>query len=163
MHTLIYICFLQELNLWIFSNFVYAFSGGTRISRRGCGNSREGCPNLLFRNHFAKIARKIWEFRQGTFVPSAPYWIRHCLTACTLWHRISFCRNAIGLPPVCQKLSNRIFAICLDTYSVKLSYKQAVLLSSLLNHGNHHLQSVLLSVDMYCSIDALIQSISMER
>ena len=120
------------------------------------------CANLSFCKIIAENYTRIKEFRLGAYVPSAPSWIRHCLTACTLWHRISFCRSTIGLPPVCQKLSNRIFAICLETYSVKLSYKQAVLLPSLLNHGNHHLQSVLLSVDMYCSIDALIQSISMK-
>ena len=28
----------------------------------------------------------------------------------TLWHRISFCRSAIGLPPAGQKLNNRIFS-----------------------------------------------------
>ena len=61
-----------------------------------------------------------------------------------------------------KQSNNRIFAICLEPYSVKFSHKQVVLLWSLLNHGNHHLQSLLLSVDMYCSIDALIQSISMK-
>ena len=121
------------------------------------------CANLSFCKIVAENYTRIKEFRLGACVPSAPSWIRHCLSACTLLHRISFCRSAIGLPPAGQKLSNRIFAICLETYSVKLSYKQPVLLASLLNHGNHHLQSVLLSVDMYWSIVALIQSISMKR
>ena len=28
----------------------------------------------------------------------------------TLWHSISFCRSAIGLPPAGQKLNNRVFS-----------------------------------------------------
>ena len=68
------------------------------------------CANLSFCKIIAENYTRIKEFRLGACVPSAPSWIRHCLTACTLWHRISFCRSAIGLPPAGQKLNNRIFS-----------------------------------------------------